>query len=68
MKILNLLFFEDQKKALDLYTRIFDKLGEAVLPLIHYSFVNWERCINPNGLVKLHHKNDRFMEEQNYML
>ena len=69
MKILNSLFYEDKNKGVDLYNKIYDKLGESVLPLIHHSYMNWEKCINPDNVtLKINNKNDRFMAENNYYI
>ena len=67
VKILNLLFLEDRQKAHELYSMVFDKVGEGILPMIYYSQQNWERSLNPDRLAKLRGSSS-FMIENNYAL
>jgi hypothetical protein len=67
VKILNLLFLEDKAKAMELYSQVFDKIGEGILPMIHYSQLAWERSLNPDRLAKLR-SSSSFMLENNYAL
>jgi hypothetical protein len=64
---MNLLFFEEREKAMQLYDMVFDRIGEGILPMIYYSQLNWERSLKPDKLAKLR-SSSNFMIENNYCL
>jgi len=60
-KILQLLFLGNKTNANKLYTDIFDRLGESVLPLINQSYTNISKSLISGRMGK------SVMQQSNYM-
>jgi hypothetical protein len=63
MKVLQLLFIENQTEAIKLYNEMFERLGEGIIPLVNGAYMQLLRDFRKGSMFYHRERSNEFVAE-----